>query len=75
MDNYKTIETKLKNYQPFTGNSLTAILEGDEYSVYSYSTKIARCSLGVMWHEVSPVKYSQTTTRQQNLIKRAWGLV
>ena len=74
MDNYKTIERKLKAYEPFKGNSLTAFRSGDEYSVYSYSTLIARASVNVLWHEVEPRKYSVTTSRHQNIIRRAWGL-
>jgi hypothetical protein len=74
MDNYKTIEQKLKAYEPFRGNSLWATRSGDEYTVYSYSTQIARASVNVLWHEVEPRKYSVTTSRHQNLIRRAWGL-
>ena len=79
MDNYRTIETKLANRLPFTGNSLTgfwAPLDGEQtYQVWSYTTLIAtiRDGGGPRW--VSPIKYSNTTSRHQNLIKRAWGLV
>jgi hypothetical protein len=75
MDNYKTIETALQNRQNFKGNSLRAFWDGDTYKVISYSTVIATLEFGGGPRWVSPVKYSQTTTRQQNLIKRAWGLV
>ena len=74
MDNYKTIERKLKAYEPFKGNSLWATRNGDEYYVYSYSTQIARASLNVLWHDVTERKYSTTTSRHQNLIRRAWGV-
>lgn len=90
MDNYKTIETKLINRQPFTGNSLTAIIKDNQYAkgyfVYSYNTLIAVYNYEPIepspnllpWESiqrwVNPEKFSQTTTRQQNLIKRAWGL-
>jgi hypothetical protein len=80
MDNYRTIERKLATLTPFNGNSLRATWElgadGGEYVVYSYQTEIARFLPsfgGEYW--VSPDKYSVTTSRQQNLIKRAWGLV
>ena len=73
MDNYKVIEQKLKAYEPFRGNSLWATRSGDEYSVYSYSTLIARASVNVLWHEVDSRKYSVTTSRHQGLIRRAWG--
>ena len=77
MDNYKVIETKLQNRQPFTGNSLRAYWDGisGEYVVFSYNTLIAKMEAGGGPRWVNPNKYSQTTTRQQNLIKRAWGLI
>jgi hypothetical protein len=76
MDSYKTITTKLQGKEKFTGNSLTAYWCAFTglYTVKSYSTTIAtyNTETGLLW--VSPDKFSQTTTRQQNLIKRAWGL-
>lgn len=79
MDNYKTIESKLANRQPFTGNSLRGYwqpVNGEQtYLVYSYNTLIASIGDGGGPRWVDPTKYSNTTTRQQNLIKRAWGLI
>jgi len=77
MDNYKTIEERVSSCSTFTGNSLKGYwVENSqgiwEYRIYSYNTLIATNGPS-KW--VSPVKYSQTTSRQQNLIKRAWGLV
>ena len=73
MDNYRTIETKLENRQNFTGNSLRGFWDGDTYKVWSYNTLIATLQAGGdRW--VNPAKYSNTTSRQQNLIKRAWGV-
>ncbi len=84
MDNYKTIATKLANREPFKGNTLTATAEITDlgrvftYKVYSYSTLIALKTWDGMEGEwftwVNPNKYSVTTSRQQNLIKRAWGV-
>jgi hypothetical protein len=74
MDSYRTIEQKLIEYKPFKGNSMWARHEGDEYVVYSYSTRIARCAMNVMWHDVPARKYSTTTSRHQNLIRKAWGI-
>jgi hypothetical protein len=72
MDNYKEIESKLASKTPFSGNSLTAYLEEDgEYRVYSYRTLIAT-SKGVDWLDCR--KYSQTTSRHQDIIRKAWGL-
>lgn len=77
MDNYKVIETKLSNRESFNGNSLNGFWDSINrvYVVYSYSTLIASYDphTGKRW--VNPNKFSQTTSRQQNLIKRAWGLV
>lgn len=76
MENYKTIETRLQNRQPFTGNSLRGYWDGVSgyYVVYSYNTLIAKIWDGGGPRWVSPDKYSVTTSRHQNLIKRAWGL-
>jgi len=72
-DSYRTIAVKLANREPFKGNSLTAYWWGDTYRVVSYSTLIAsRYILGDTW--ISPDKYSVTTSRHQNLIKKAWGI-
>ena len=73
MDNYKTIEQKLANLEPFHGNSLSAYWNGGGYYVESYTTVIARDMFGTK--EVSSAKYSVTTSKHQNLIKRAWGLI
>jgi hypothetical protein len=92
MQNYKEIETRLANRQPFKGNSLTGIIKDDNYTkgyfVYSYGTLVAVYNYNILpesdgvalpWERVqrwvNPEKFSQTTTRQQNLIKRAWGLI
>ena len=73
MDNYKTIETKLANREAFRGNSLHAFYLGEVYKVYSYYTLIAE--IGNMGNKlVNSQKYSVTTSRHQNLIRRAWGL-
>ena len=73
MDNYKTIATKLANFEAFRGNSLNAFYLGEVYRVYSYTTLIAE--VGNMGNKlVSTNKYSVTTSRHQNLIRNAWGL-
>ena len=82
MDNYKTIENKLANREAFRGNSLTATAEKTwgtfTYKVYSYNTLIASKSWDGSegeWHTyLNADKYSVTTSRHQNIIKRAWGL-
>jgi hypothetical protein len=82
MDNYKTIEQKLANREPFRGNSLTAIANETwgsfEYRVYSYNTLIATKtwdgSEGEWFTYLDPNRYSVTTSRHQNLIRKAWGV-
>jgi hypothetical protein len=76
MDNYETIESKLANRERFTGNSLRGYWDGfsGNYVVYSYGTMVANYNPTTLEYWVNPNKYSQTTTRQQNIIKRAWGL-
>jgi hypothetical protein len=72
--NYAQIAAALATLQPFTGNSLTAERVGDTYRVTSYRTQIAEWNLttGEKW--VSPTRYSVTTSKQQNLIRRTWGV-
>jgi hypothetical protein len=72
MDNYKTIEQKLQTLTPFKGNTLTAYWDGDIYKVFSYSTLIAVSQPS--GKVVASAKYSVTTSKQQNIIRRAWGV-
>ena len=77
-DTYATIERKLTTLEPFDNkNSMSARWDDDVYVVYSYRTVIATTNTRgggdrICW--VSPEKYSTTTSRQQNLIRRVWGL-
>lgn len=80
MDNYKVIENKLRNLESFNGNSMTAKSNQTnsrfEYKIYSYNTLIAETvwdgSEGEWFTWVNPNKYSVTTSRHQNIIKRVW---
>jgi hypothetical protein len=72
MDNYKSIEQKLIEYKPFKGNSMVAFWKGSTYLVYSYNTLIAVADPDGMNYD--PRKYSTTTSRHQNLIRKAWGI-
>lgn len=79
MQSYKEIEQRLRDLEPFRGNSLHAMKNLDLgcLEVYSYSTLIARAwprngAIAVtFWNDR---KYSVTTSRHQNLIRRAWGI-
>lgn len=69
--NYKEVELALEALEPFKhGDSMRAISENGWYKVFSYNTQIARYSqIEDVWY-VNPHKYSVTTSKQQNLVKR-----
>lgn len=73
MDNYKVIEQKLSTLTPFKGNSMSGNWYDGRFIVYSYNTPIAVWQTSLV-KEVTSAKYSVTTSRQQNLIRRAWGI-
>lgn len=69
--NYKQIEELIGFKSNFKhGYSMSAERDGDEYVIWSYRTVIARYDLlnGKWW--VNPNKYSVTTSKQQNIIRR-----
>ena len=74
--NYTQIEQALKECAEFQGNSCFGQWVGDTYIVTSYWTTIAKAvpSPGGLVFWVNPEKYSQTTSKLQNIIKRAWGV-
>jgi hypothetical protein len=75
--NYKEIENLLDTLTPFKhGKSMRAEITVDTetqaviYTVYSYKTIIAEYnSLDDAWW-VNPNKYSVTTSKQQNIVRR-----
>ena len=77
-DNYRTIEGRLALLAPFTGNSLRGYMdENGRFAVWSYGTLIAtawQTAEGIAVTKFDQNKYSVTTSRHQNLIRRAWGL-
>ncbi len=75
--NYTDIEQAIRNSEPLKHNgTMTGYLAEDAglYVIESYSTVIYREHLetGSKW--LNPKKYSTTTSRQQNIIRRAKGL-
>lgn len=70
--NYRQIEGALARREEFKGNSCHAYWDGTQYRVISYSTLVATSENGVGW--VTPQKYSVTTSKLQNIIRRAWGV-
>jgi len=75
-DNYKTIPTKLANRENFRGNSMSGIwLDSGVYSVFSYSSQIAKIDLVTGFiGELPTQRGSVTTSRHRNLVKKAWGI-
>jgi hypothetical protein len=69
--NYKKLRDEIlplkENFKH--GHSMTGQRDGDTYKVYSYSTLIASYDLlnGTWW--INPNKYSQTTSKQQTIIR------
>lgn len=73
--NYKQIATALTEHATFEGNSARAYRDaGNIYRVISYRTEIANYDLntGIGW--VDSTKYSVTTSKLQNMVRRAWGV-
>ena len=71
MPNYKQVEQLLTEHEPFKhGDSMSAERVQDVYYVYSYKTQIASYALthGTWW--INPNKYSVTTSKQQNIVRR-----
>jgi hypothetical protein len=69
--NYKQIETLLELHEPFKhGYSMRAERSTTMYQVFSYGTLIASYEmLNNIWY-VNLAKYSVTTSKQQNIIRR-----
>ena len=71
-------EEFLTDRYSFNAGTLTAFWEGEDlssmaYVVRSYGTPIAkRTQGGEIW--LTPIKYSTTTSRHLNLVKKAWGV-
>ena len=71
---YSQMENAIFAKDSFTGNSAYANWGSDVYCVYSYTTLIASYDrkTGEVW--LNPRKYSNTTSRLQNIIRKAWGV-
>lgn len=70
---YATMPALIATQTPFTHGSCHAYIDGlGEYRVVSYSTLIATARDGVLW--LNAGKYSMTTSRLQNIIRKAWGI-
>lgn len=72
---YRDIPQLVQNRQPFTHGSCSASVGFDgDYYVTSYKTLILAVSAGGCVRFFDRGYYSQTTTRLQNIIKRAYNL-
>ena len=74
--NYRQIETAIRECKPFAGNSARGVWNSIDgyYRVYSYGTLIATIMPYTTAHyTINARKYSVTTSRLQNIIKRAWA--
>ena len=75
--NYKDMEAKISALVPFTGNSAKAFLITDkdsgqvQYKIYSYSALIAEYDNGAVW--ITDKRYSVTTSKLTNMIKKVWA--
>lgn len=74
--NYSEIEQAIAECAEFRGSSCFGQWVGDTYLVTSYWTTIAKAvpSPGGLVYWVNPEKYSVTTSRLQNIIRRVWGV-
>jgi hypothetical protein len=69
--NYTQVEELIGFRETFKhGRSMSAETKNGEYVIWSYSTVIARYDFdaGKWW--INPNKYSVTTSKQQNIIRR-----
>lgn len=71
-DSYRTIEAKLDTLTPFEGHSMRGdwTPEG-KFIVWSYKVPIGYST--VSGFAIDDTKYSVTTSRHQNLLRKVWG--
>lgn len=71
---YATMPALLATKTPFTHGSCHAFIESNgNYVVYSYSTLIAGITASGA-KQLNERKYSVTTSRLQNIIRKAWAI-
>lgn len=66
---YADMDNKLVNKEIFEGNSVTAVMRGKYYVVYSYATVIAVITPSDKV-VINVTKYSPTTSKMQNKLRR-----
>ena len=73
--NYRQMQDAIRECVPFRGNSARGEFDTIDgiYRVYSYNTLIASIMPYTKAHyTMNARKYSSTTSRLQNIIRRAW---
>lgn len=71
--NYRDIERAIRSLEGFTGNSARGAWDSEGiYTVFSYTTPIAKANARTGGMVVNLRQYSKTTSRLQNIIHRAW---
>lgn len=76
---YRTMPELIATRTPFTHGSAHAYTDTDgRYRIFSYSTEIAHSLSpfkdGVYANHLNESKYSVTTSRLQNIIRKAWAI-
>ena len=75
MPNYKEVQSLIEARKPFKhAHSMRAEITDTHYNIYSYSTLIASFDFEMCEWWMNEKKYSVTTSKQQNLIRRAAGI-
>ena len=77
MTTLKQAEQALATFAPFSAATLSAKYVGGYYLVFSYDTEIARIysdESGGRIVEINPTKYSPTTSKHANIVRKAWQL-
>lgn len=73
---YRDMEERIRLMDSYAHGSSVGVRGPREYAVVSYNTPIAAARLtdsGEWEYRMTSRKYSATTSRLQNIIRRAWG--
>jgi hypothetical protein len=74
MTTLRQAEQLLADFEPFTAGNLSAKYDiAGNYIVYSYETMVAGKHAKTGNFDLTTMKYSQTTSKHLNIIRRAWG--
>lgn len=72
-DNYRSIEVLAEACIPFNGNTMTGEWDDGKFIVRSYAMIIGAYDRADGTYAINAKRVSNTTSRQQNLLKRAWA--